>query len=246
MARLRLLSVAKDPSTFALLHRLRPWRGVDVLDIGCGIGSVTHELARLSCSGSVLGLDPDARVIEEAQVRSSSAEFVCGYLDDLPGSVRFDRIYARYVVSHQTDPMTFLQQAKGFLKAGGMLIVEDIDFDGHVCWPSSPSFDRYVELFKAVVSMRGGDACIGPKLPRMFEAAGLTGVSVDEVTPMFRSGSEMQVAAITLRHVSESILEQKLIEKESLGDLVSDLEQHCGREDVLVSLARTFQVWGVS
>jgi SAM-dependent methyltransferase len=242
VVRLQLLSEAKNPSTFELFQRIGGWNGLAVLDLGCGIGSVTRELARLSGTGRVLGLDPDERVIAEA--RKTGLEFQVGTLADLPEWWRFDRIFARYVLSHQLAPLPFLIMAREKLKPGGMLIVEDIDFDGHVCWPPSPAFDRYVALFKEVVAKRGGDACLGPKLPSLFEAAGLCNVKVSETTPLFRSGPAKEIAPITLRHVSRPLLYAGLVESEELEELVGELEVHCRRPDVLVSLARTFQVSG--
>lgn len=42
-----------------------------VLDIGCGTGHTTRDAARLACSGSALGVDLSARMIERASLRAA-------------------------------------------------------------------------------------------------------------------------------------------------------------------------------
>jgi SAM-dependent methyltransferase len=243
--RLRLLAAGKDPSTIDLLQRIGGWEGRAVLDMGCGIGTIAAELSKLvGPEGSVMGIDIDPSVIQEAQSQESSAEYIVADLDGLRATLNFDVIFARYVFSHQRDPFELMRAAHSRLNSHGLLIIEDIDFDGHVCYPASPAFEEYVHLFKAVVAAGGGDACIGPKLPAMFDEVGFTNVAVSEVTPLFRTGLGKQIAPITLRHVQQRLIDLGIGDQSNLIRLEEQLTAHCASPDVLVSLARTFQVWG--
>ena len=54
-----------DNSAGYLLGHLAP--GMSVLDVGCGPGTITIDLARLVAPGRVLGVDVEAKVIEQAR-----------------------------------------------------------------------------------------------------------------------------------------------------------------------------------
>jgi 2-polyprenyl-3-methyl-5-hydroxy-6-metoxy-1,4-benzoquinol methylase len=74
--RLRILARVMQPTTLALLDRggIRP--GMACLDVGCGGGDVSLDLARLTGPGGrVIGIDKDEVVIEIAQLVSELYEF---------------------------------------------------------------------------------------------------------------------------------------------------------------------------
>src|SRR5262245_10929127 len=71
--RLRLLSEVMGPSTRALLADVAIPRGAVCLDVGCGGGDVTRELARVvGSTGRVIGVDLDETKL--AIARRESAE----------------------------------------------------------------------------------------------------------------------------------------------------------------------------
>ena len=69
------------------------------------------------------------------------------------------------------------------LRGNGVLIVEDIDFSGCCCHPSSAAFDRYVELYQRAAWARGVDPNIGPRLPELLAGAGCEPVGLNVVQP---------------------------------------------------------------
>jgi XTP/dITP diphosphohydrolase len=64
------------------------------------------------------------------------------------------------------------------LKSGGKIIVEDVDFDGHFCFPECSAFDRYVEFYTHLSKKRGMDPYIGRKLFLMVAAPGLSPLQI--------------------------------------------------------------------
>ncbi len=80
------------------------------LDVGCGGGDVTFDLASLvGITGSVVGLDLDATKIELArgdaeQAEVSNVEFRVADLTDGLGEDAYDVVYARFVLTHLADP----------------------------------------------------------------------------------------------------------------------------------------------
>jgi ubiquinone/menaquinone biosynthesis C-methylase UbiE len=81
----------------------------------------------------------------------------------------FDLVYARFLLTHLDDPSHAVAAFYRYLRPGGLVIVEDIDFNGYFTYPESEAFQRYKELYCKVVSRRGGDPNIGPRLPLAFD-----------------------------------------------------------------------------
>lgn len=98
--------------------------GRRVLDLGCGTG---YGAARLVESGaaSVVGLDPDERLIRYARKRFSgpSVRFVAARAEALPGDLGlFDAVVAANVLPHLEKPALAIDQASRHLQPEGALV----------------------------------------------------------------------------------------------------------------------------
>ena len=247
--RLTLLADAKWPSTQALFDRLPIKPGARCLDVGCGTGAVSLHLAKsVAPSGHVLGIDTDQILLESAQEKANQTALAAEFRkidvtkDDLP--VGFDFLYARFLLTHLQSPLSVLEKIYRSTVSGGVIVIEDIDFDGHVCYPASLAFDRYVELYKAVARHRGGDPLIGPRLPGLLKQVGCKNVEVEVVTPTFYRGENKLVAAITMEHIREAVVNAGLATDQEIDDIVDELTILAERPDSIISLARIFQVVG--
>src|SRR5579872_1087619 len=166
--RLRLLNEVMGPGTRALLAEVPIPPGAVCLDIGCGAGDVTHDLARAAGPGGrAIGVDLDEVKIDIARREYlergiANVTFECTDITTWKPSEPVDVVYARFLLTHLTDPAALVPAMRAHLRPGGLIIVEDIDFRGHVAEPASPAFARYVELYTASVRNRGADANIGP------------------------------------------------------------------------------------
>ena len=169
--RLRVLARVMWPTTRELFARVGVEAAARCLDAGCGGGDVTIALARMAPAGSVTGTDLDEAKLEIARAEATGAGLgnvsfrVANVLEAAGDSGGYDLVYARFVLSHLTDPARALRNLVDQLAPGGALVVEDIDFTGHFCYPDSPAFWRYVEWYTHAVQSRGGDPNIGPRLP---------------------------------------------------------------------------------
>lgn len=134
--RLRILSRAMRPGTLAVLGRAGLAPGLDVLDLGCGGGDATVDIARLvGPTGRVVGIDMDDRVL--AHVRSASdarglsIQWKQGRVEDLDEDASFDMAYCRFVMSHLHDPAGALRRMRRAVRRSGKIVVEDIDITTH-------------------------------------------------------------------------------------------------------------------
>jgi hypothetical protein len=130
------------------------------------------------------------------------------------------------------------------LRPGGRLVVEDIFFPGHVCYPPNAAFQRYVELYQTVVRAKGADPTIGARLMSMALDAGLTDVKVELVVPIFRNGEGKRVGQVTVEHIREAVLSAGLATSTEVDTIIADLDAFADDEQTLMSIAPTFQVWG--
>ena len=101
--------------------QVRP--GERVLDIGCGIGAVAHDVAA-HAGGVVTGIDRNARQIEAARRRYQHPRlrFIAGdALTDLPAEF-FDVVILSNILEHLDDRPAFLRQLAQRVRPGRYLI----------------------------------------------------------------------------------------------------------------------------
>ena len=149
-------------TTLSLFDRVGVRPGMSCLDVGCGIGEVVFDLARLvGKEGRVCGIDIDDARIEMAREDAeekglSNVEFRVGDFRIVEETGKFDLIYARIVLSHLRDSASLLAKIRRMLSPGGVIAIEDIDYSGYYCYPDLPSFRRCVELLYKMKHLMGG------------------------------------------------------------------------------------------
>jgi SAM-dependent methyltransferase len=151
--------VAKLPGELAM-DRLDLLPGQQVLDLGCGSGKTTLELAsRVGPGGEVVGVDISAEMLARARERAAqlgtgNVEFVRAdvQVHDL-GEARFDAAYSRFGVMFFADPVAAFANVRRALRPGAGL--------SFVCWQSV--FDNEWMLIPgaAVASVTG----VQPPMP---------------------------------------------------------------------------------
>jgi SAM-dependent methyltransferase len=248
--RLEVLGRVMWPTTSRLLEQTGLAPGMTCLDLGCGGGDVSLQLARLvGHHGQVIGLDMDETKLDAARQNASqlalaNVQFRRSNVEDWTEESRYDFIYCRFLLTHMTDPLRVLRQMLRATRPGGTAAVEDIDFAGYFCHPPCAGFDTYVRLYRAAAARQGADADIGPKLYTMLLDAGWGHVNVSVVQPTFAAGEGKQIAVLTLINIADSLLAEKLVTEPELQSAIDDLNRFSEDPRTLVSLPRVFQVWG--
>lgn len=246
--RLRLLSRVMHEATLALLDRVGVASGSTCLDVGCGGGDVTRELARrVGSQGRVVGEDIDAVKLEHARAEAAGcfeAEFRQADIYVGPLEPEFDLIYVRFLLTHLPQPGLALSRLVQRLRPGGRIVLADIDFAGHLCVPTHSAFWRYHDLHIRSMLRRGGNPNIGPLLPGMLLERGITDVGVQVVQPIGVTGEAKLIPAITMENIAQAILADELATRDELERLIAELYLLAKDERTLTGMPRVIETWG--
>ena len=162
--------------------------GMRLLDVGCGPGTLTTDLARIVAPGEVVGVDVSSDVVAEASAFAAdegvkNVAFMAGDFRDAglePGS--FDVVHAHQVLQHVTDPIGALVAMKSLAKAGGIVAARDSVYSSFGWYPRDPRMDRWLEIYLAVTERNGAEADAGTRLRAWAQAAGFTDVTASSST----------------------------------------------------------------
>lgn len=247
----RLLLLAQDrwPDTLALFQRAGIAPGMRCLDLGCGGGAVTVEMARLVApGGSATGVDMDSVKLDLA--RQAAAE---RHLDNVdfrvvnahawnePGA--YDVVFSRFLLQHLKDPIGLLRRMWAGVRPGGCLIVEDADFDGWCCYPPNEGLDFFKRVYSETLHRNGGDPFIGRKLLSYFIELGIPSPNVGLVQPVRVKGEPKRLPWTTLEAASESIISAGLATSAQLEAALESLDRFTEDPRTLISGPRIFQLW---
>lgn len=245
--RLHALAEALRPTTADLLARAHIEEGMQVLDVGCGNGEVSRDLSSIvGPTGKVTGIDSDPSVltIAEKQSNESCANvfYECREATTLEFASEFDVVYSRFLLTHLRRPQDALGAMCLALRPRGKLILEDIDFRGHFCFPECWAFDRYVALYQAAADRNGVDANIGSRLANMLKALDIVTLDMRAVTPVFHEGLGKQIAYLTLAQIRPSLVRHQLATQEEIDEVLLELAALAADGNSLMSLARITQI----
>jgi SAM-dependent methyltransferase len=168
-----------DNSCAYVAERLAP--GVEVLDVGCGPGTITVDIARRVAPGRVVGVDASPDVIAAARRAAEDAgltvELAVGdvYALDHPDDA-FDVVHAHQVLQHVADPVGALREMRRVCKPDGVVAVRDGIYRAFRWYPAAPGLDRWLDVYCAVAEANGGQPDAGTHLRAWALEAGFTSI----------------------------------------------------------------------
>jgi SAM-dependent methyltransferase len=199
------------PLGAAALDWLRPRPGERVLDVGCGCGGATAELARaVAPTGSAVGLDLAEAMVAAAQARFAEPglRFLAGdveTLDHVPGAP-FDAVHSRMALMLFADPVAGLTTIRRSLRPGGRLAATVFRDGGVNPWlpaamlGAAPSLGALPPL--PLRDEPGPFALADPaRVTRLLTAAGFTDVEVDAHDVTLESPDDPEAVAAWLIEV---------------------------------------------
>ena len=146
-----------------------------VLDVGCGSGFVTRDIARLT-KGTVLAIDGSPSLLKVAQKILSEYDNIklcIGNGEQLPfKNDTFDIVTCNLLLMWADNPQQVINEMVRVTKPNGKVLASlEPDYGGKIHYPENPKVDP---LFSGeAIIKKGGDPHIGRKLRALFITAGL-------------------------------------------------------------------------
>jgi SAM-dependent methyltransferase len=155
-----------------IYRRVNLLRAERVLDVGCGTGVITEEMAA-RCKGQVSGVDIDPAMIAFAQDNGGRAEYRVGdaHQLDFPDS-HFDVVACHLLLMWVSNPTLAVREMARVTRPGGaVLACAEPDYGGRIDYPEELPLARWQA---EALRREGADPFIGRKLPALFTQAGLS------------------------------------------------------------------------
>jgi trans-aconitate 2-methyltransferase len=138
-------SVVQYQLGLKLIDQLQIQDSETVLDIGCGTGRLTLELAKRTPNGSVLGLDSNFDMIKKAlenleknKLQITNTTFIEGNILQYETPLRFNAIFSNSALHWVQETQKLYQKIYTLLAPGGRLAAQ---------MPAKGSLNKFIEIF---------------------------------------------------------------------------------------------------
>jgi ubiquinone/menaquinone biosynthesis C-methylase UbiE len=174
-----------------LLPHLHP--GMSLLDVGCGPGTITADLAELVAPGPVTAVEASPGVLTAARAQTDvvaagreQVRFVASDVHALGlADGAFDVVHAHQVLQHVSDPVLALREMRRVCVPGGVVAVRDSDYAAFTWWPAVPELDEWLRLYRSLARANHGEPDAGRRLLSWARAAGFGDVTATSSTWCF-------------------------------------------------------------
>ena len=190
-----------------------------VLDVGCGPGTITVDLAARVPGGQVVGVDAAGDVLaiarQEADRRGqSNVGFGVGDACRLAFDDRaFDVVHAHQVLQHLSDPVGALAEMRRVCRAGGLVAARDGDYGGMLWFPEDPELAEWRALYQRVARALGGEPDAGRRLLSWARAAGFAAVEASASSWCYATpGDRSWWGTLCAERLAESPLRDRVVE----------------------------------
>ena len=194
--------------------------GTDVLDVGCGPGTITVEMASLVAPGRVVGVDASAEVVARATAEArdgATVEFRTGDATALPfDDDGFDVVHAHQLLQHVADPVAVLREMARVTRPGGVVAARDSDYAGMFWHPRLPGLDEWLELYRTLARGNGGEPDAGRRLLSWALEAGFDAADVTATASVWCFATPEDRAwwgGLWADRVSESALARQAVDR---------------------------------
>jgi ubiquinone/menaquinone biosynthesis C-methylase UbiE len=217
--------------------------GQSLLDIGCGPGTITLDLARLVAPGQTVGLDRE--LIPLVSARAAATEqgvtnvgFTVGdvYQLDFPDH-SFDIVHAHQVLQHLTDPIAALIEMRRVCRPGGFIAARDADYAAMTWFPADPRLDRWLELYHQVARANGAEPDAGRRLLSWARAAGYKDIASTATVWCYSTPDELAwwsdlwADRITQSALAHQAVSGDFADEQELADLAVGFREWAAHED---------------
>jgi len=191
-----------------LLSLLSP--GMSVLDVGCGPGTLTMEIARRVDPAPVVGMDINLDMLRAAEAVSPPGEipnlvFYAGDIRESTWDAEFTLAAATRMLQWLPDPDAAVAKMAQAVVPGGLVVLRDYDHTKAVWSSEPPEWTRFYAAFLGWRTAGRLDNAIAERLPVLAEAAELVDAGITpEITRVRAGDADFFRAAGMWRMVIES------------------------------------------
>lgn len=173
--------------------------GARILDVGCGPGYGTFDLAQLvGPAGEVIAVDVSERFIRQLdaeRTRRGIAQ-ISPRVEDLEAlsqpEASIDFAFARWVLCFLREPAEVVERVAAALRPGGAFVVMDYcDYEAFCMAPHSEAVERVIAAVARSFRSHGGNANVGRDVPGQMLRAGLEVRSIRPIVRLARPGSAL-------------------------------------------------------
>jgi ubiquinone/menaquinone biosynthesis C-methylase UbiE len=157
--------------------------GGHVLDVGCGPGTITTDLAQRVAPGRGVGIDSDPAPLGEARAEAQrhgvpNISFAVADVYNLDFADRtFDVVHAHQVLQHLADPVAALREMRRVCKDTGVVAARDADYAAMTWYPAQAVLDRWLDLYRRIARSNRAEPDAGRRLLSWARAAGFSEIT---------------------------------------------------------------------
>ncbi|MFI5491876.1 class I SAM-dependent methyltransferase [Actinoplanes sp. NPDC051859] len=184
---------AENSAAYLLPHLTS---GARLLDVGCGPGTLTADLATHVTPGRVTALEHTGPALDLARCEIArrgltTIDFAVGDVHALAfADATFDVVHAHQVLQHVGDPVQALREMRRVARPGGVVAVRDSDYAAFTWFPRLPELDEWLSLYDRIARGNGGEPNAGRRLLSWAHAAGFTDVTATSSTWCFATDDD--------------------------------------------------------
>lgn len=224
-----------------LIPYLTPGR--HVLDIGCGPGTITADLANRVAPGSVVGIDNDPAPLGEARAEAQrqSAHNVSFAVADVYNldfaDGAFDVVHAHQVLQHLADPVAAFRELRRVCNDAGVVAARDADYAAMTWHPPQAALDRWLDLYRRVARSNLAEPDAGRRLLSWARAAGFSEITSSATAWCYATPEErtwwgnLWADRVTSSALATQALDQQFATAEDLHDMARGWRHWAEQDD---------------
>jgi len=239
--------------TGSFLARLNIQKGWKCLDVGAGPGFVSADIRNIAGdSGEITVIEPSEFYLNYfkehcAKNKFNNVKFVHGILEDtVLDDEYYDLIFLRWVIDFVKEPEKFLIILFAALKKGGVIAIQDYNYEGLGLYPRGGAFDNVAEYIRSYYRAGGGDPYFISRIPSVFKK---NHIRLEEYSPVGLAGDTRSpvfewVNKFLTGHFN-TLADLKIVTEKEIEDVKTDWEEHKKNPDTVLFSPIVVNVSGI-